>query len=56
MLYALRAALTLVVLLFVLQIFVPDVAAGLVQIALRLIEITLMILNHAPSEIPTFTL
>jgi hypothetical protein len=48
---AIRGALTLALTLLVLQIFLPDVATGLVSLLARIIEIALAILNQVPTTV-----
>jgi len=49
---AIRGALTLAVLLVVLQIFLPEVCSGLVSIILKMIELTLNVLNQGLGSLP----
>jgi len=49
---AIRGALTLALTILVLQIFLPGVARGLVEIIERLIILTLSLLSQVPSSLP----
>jgi len=48
---AIRGALTLALTLLVLQIFLPDVATGLISLIARIIEIALAILSQVPTTV-----
>ncbi len=50
MLRALRGALTLALLLVVLQIFLPELGSALIELLLKMVEIALAILNQVPVQ------
>lgn len=52
MLYALRVGLTLAVAIIVIQFFLPTVAAGLVELITKVIDILLFAVNQTQAGLP----
>ena len=52
MLYALRVGLTLAVTIIVIQFFLPTVAAGLVELITKVIDILLFAVNQTKAGLP----
>ncbi len=48
---AIRGALTLALTILVLQIFLPEVASGLIALVARMLEIALAILSQVPTSL-----
>ncbi len=53
MYYAFKTALTLAVVLVVLQMFVPEVAARLVDLTTRVIDVMILALDQATVALPS---
>ncbi len=53
MYYAFKTALTLAVVLVVLQLFVPEVAARLVDLTTRVIDVMILALDQATVALPS---
>lgn len=53
MLHAIRGGLTLAVAILVIQLFLPEVGLKLVELIVKILDITLAVIDHSAANLPS---